>query len=64
MDVQLTELEDKVRRLRQLVIQLRAENLDLRQSLATQRQQVKQLSEKLDGARDRVGQIIAQLPES
>jgi cell division protein ZapB len=63
MDSELATLEEKVRQAAQLCQKLRDENRDLRQKLAAVQGDKKQLSEKIDGARSRLENILKQIPE-
>jgi cell division protein ZapB len=63
MDSELETLEHKIRQAAQLCQKLRDENRDLRQKLAAVQGDKKQLSEKIDGARSRLENILKQIPE-
>jgi cell division protein ZapB len=63
MDSELETLEQKIRQAAQLCQKLREENRDLRQKLASLQGDKKQLSEKIDGARVRLENILKQIPE-
>jgi cell division protein ZapB len=63
MDSQLATLEEKVRQAAQLCQRLRDENLGLRQQLAALQGDRKQLTEKIDGARSRLENLLKQIPE-
>ena len=63
MDSELEALEDKVRKAAQLCQRLRDENRDLRQKLSALLGDKKQLSEKIDGARARLENLLKQIPE-
>jgi cell division protein ZapB len=63
MDSELLTLEEKVRQAAQLCRKLREENRDLRQKLAALQGDKKQLSEKIDGARSRLENLLKQIPE-
>lgn len=63
MDSELETLEQKIRQAAQLCQKLRDENRDLRQKLASLQGDKKQLSEKIDGARVRLENILKQIPE-
>ena len=63
MDSELETLEQKIRQAAQLCQKLRDENRDLRQKLAALQGDKKHLSEKIDGARARLENILKQIPE-
>jgi cell division protein ZapB len=63
MDVELSALEDKIRQAMDLCRRLRDENRQLRQQLADAESLRKQLSEKIDGARDRLEGLLQRIPE-
>lgn len=63
MDTQLTALEERVRKVVTLCQNLRRENLALRQDLAANQQDLKQLDAKLQAAKIRLSSLIDQLPE-
>jgi cell division protein ZapB len=63
MDSELAILEEKVRQAAHLCQKLREENRDLRQKLAALQGDKKQLSEKIDGARNRLENLLKQIPE-
>ena len=63
MQEELNSLEAKVAQFVGLCERLRAENISLRQELAAARNDAKRLNEKIDGARNRVEQLLARLPE-
>jgi cell division protein ZapB len=64
MEQDLQRFEDKLSHFVTLFQRLRAENNDLRQTVATKSDEVKRLSEKLDQAKTRIEALIAQLPET
>jgi len=64
MEHDLQRFEDKLSHFVTLFQRLRAENNDLRQSIAAKADEVKRVSEKLDQAKTRIEALIAQLPES
>jgi len=63
MDSELETLEQKIRQAAQLCQKLRDENRDLRAKLAALQGDKKQLSEKIDGARVRLENILKQIHE-
>lgn len=63
MQEELNSLEAKVAQFVGLCERLRAENISLRQELAAARNDAKRLNEKIEGARNRVEQLLARLPE-
>ena len=64
MQVELDTLEGKMGQLVQLTQRLRAENHRLRQELAQVLSQSRQYHDKIDGAKSRLEQLLAQLPEA
>ena len=63
MDSELATLEEKVRQTAKLCQRLREENRGLRQQLASLLGDKKQLSEKIDGARNRLETLLKQIPD-
>ncbi|MDH4095790.1 MAG: hypothetical protein OEV81_13525 [Betaproteobacteria bacterium] len=63
MEAELNSLEAKVAQFVAICERLRAENIALRQELAAARNDAKRLNDKIDGARAKVEQLIARLPE-
>ena len=63
MDAELNALEERVRRAAELCRLLRDENLGLRQQVARLEDDQRSLSERMDGARDRLESVLKQLPE-
>lgn len=63
MKAELDALESKLAQLVQLTQRLRADNHRLRQELATALSQGRQLNDKMDSARQRLENMLAQLPE-
>lgn len=63
VEAELNSLEAKVAQFVALCERLRAENISLRQELAAARNDAKRLNEKIDGARARVEQLLARIPE-
>jgi len=63
VEAELNSLEAKVAQFVGLCERLRAENIALRQELANARNDAKRLNDKIDGARTKVEQLLARLPE-
>jgi len=63
MDMELSALEDRIRQAMDLCRRLRDENRQLRQELADAESLRKQLSEKIDGARNRLEGLLQRIPE-
>ena len=63
MDSQLATLEEKVRQAARLCQRLREENRGLRAQLAALQGDRRQLTEKIDGARSRLENLLKQIPE-
>jgi len=63
MEMELSALEDKIRQATDLCRHLREENRQLRGQLADAESNRKQLSEKIDGARDRLESLLQRIPE-
>ncbi len=63
VEAELNSLESKVAQFVALCERLRAENISLRQELASARNDAKRLNEKIDGARSKVEQLLTRLPE-
>lgn len=64
MDTELKSLEHKLSQLVDFCQRLRDENHELRQQLATEQNQAKQLHEKLNGAKVRLESLLNRIPES
>jgi len=64
MESEIQHFEDKLTHFVTLFQRLRAENNELRQSVATKSDEVKRLSEKLDHAKTRLETLLAQIPEA
>ena len=63
MQTELDALESKLAQLVQLSQRLRTENHQLRQELATALSQGRQCNDKIDSARKRLENLLAQIPE-
>ncbi|MCE5181830.1 MAG: hypothetical protein LLG15_08520 [Betaproteobacteria bacterium] len=63
MEAELKVLEDKIVQLVQLNQRLRAENLHVRQQLASVQNDNKSLSEKMTSAKSRLEALLDQIPE-
>jgi len=63
MDAEFAALEEKIRQAAQLCQRLRDENRGLRQQLTTILSDKKQLAEKMDGARNRLENLLKQIPD-
>jgi cell division protein ZapB len=63
MDAEFAALEEKIRQAAQLCQRLRDENRGLRQQLTTMLSDKKQLAEKIDGARNRLENLLKQIPD-
>ena len=63
VEAELNALEAKVAQFVGVCERLRAENIALRQELAAARNDAKRLTEKIDGARVKVEQLLTRLPE-
>jgi cell division protein ZapB len=64
MEAELTVLDDKISQLIQLTQKLRKDNTQLRQSLAAAQSENKRLAEKVNSAKTRLENLLAQIPES
>ena len=63
VEAELNSLEAKVAQFVGVCERLRAENIALRQELASARNDAKRLNEKIEGARAKVEQLLTRLPE-
>jgi cell division protein ZapB len=62
VETEFNSLEAKVAQFVTLCERLRAENVELRQQLATARSDAKRLNEKIDGAKARLEGLLSRLP--
>jgi cell division protein ZapB len=62
MDQELNRLEQKVSRVVEQCARLRADNIDLRQQVAAQNDEIKRLKEKLEESRSRLSVLVEQIP--
>ena len=62
METEFNSLEAKVAQFVTLCERLRAENVELRQQLASARSDAKRLNEKIDGAKARLEGLLSRLP--
>ena len=62
MEAEFNSLESKVAQFVALCERLRAENVVLRQQLASAQNDAKRLSEKINGAKSRLEGLISRLP--
>jgi len=63
VDAEFDSLEAKVAQFVGICERLRAENHDLRQQLATARNDAKRLNERIEGARSRLEHLLERLPD-
>lgn len=63
VDAEFNSLEAKVAQFVGLCERLRAENHDLRQQLATAKNDAKRLNERIEGARTKLESLLARLPD-
>jgi uncharacterized protein (TIGR02449 family) len=64
MEPEFRRFEDKLNHFVTLFARLKAENNELRQSLAAKSDELKRLEEKLEQTRIRVESLLARLPET
>jgi cell division protein ZapB len=64
MESELKSLEDKINQFVRLCQQLRSENIQLRQQLASVANENKHLTEKISAATCRLEALLIQIPES
>jgi len=63
VDAEFNSLETKVAQFVGLCNRLRAENHDLRQQLASARNDAKRLNERIEGAKQKLESLLARLPD-
>jgi len=63
VDAEFNSLESKVAQFVGLCERLRAENHDLRQQLASARNDAKRLNERIEGAKQKLENLLARLPD-
>jgi cell division protein ZapB len=63
VDAEFNSLEAKVAQFVGVCERLRAENHDLRQQLATARNDAKRLNERIEGAKLKLESLLARLPD-
>lgn len=63
VDAEFNSLETKVAQFVGLCERLRAENHELRQQLASAKNDAKRLNERIDGARTKLENLLARLPD-
>lgn len=64
MEAELSTLDQKITQLVQLCHRLRTDNSELRQQLAAAQNQNKQLTEKIEAARQRLESLLSRIPEN
>lgn len=62
MEAELKSLEDKINQFVQLCQQLRSENIELRQQLASAASENKHLAEKISAAAGRLETLLTKIP--
>ena len=63
MDAEFNALESKVAQFVGLCERLRAENHDLRQQLASAKNDAKRLTDRIEGAKVKLESLLARLPD-
>lgn len=63
MEAELDTLDERISQLVQLCHRLRNDNNELRQELAAAQNQNKQLTEKIESARQRLEMLLSRIPE-
>ena len=64
MEHDILRFEEKLNNFVTLFQRLRAENNELRQTVAARSDEVKRMSDKLDQAKTRIEALLAQIPET
>ena len=64
METDILRFEEKLNNFVTLFQRLRAENNELRQTVASRADEVKRMAEKLDQAKTRIEALLAQIPET
>jgi cell division protein ZapB len=63
MEAELNTLDEKIHQLVQICQRLRADNNEFRQQLVAVQNQNKQLTEKIESARQRLENLLSKIPE-
>jgi len=63
MEAELNTLDQKISQLVQLCHRLRTDNSELRQQLAVAQNQYKQVTEKIEVARQRLESLLSRIPD-
>ena len=63
VDAEFNSLDAKVAQFVGLCERLRAENHDLRQQLATARNDAKRLNERIEGAKQKLENLLSRIPD-
>ena len=63
MDAEFNSLEAKVTQFVGLCERLRAENHDLRQQLASAKNDAKRLNERIEGAKQKLENLLSRIPD-
>jgi FtsZ-binding cell division protein ZapB len=64
MEAELTALDERIKALIRLVEGLRVENAELRHNLAATESENQSLRQKIQGARDRLHNLLSRVPAS
>jgi cell division protein ZapB len=62
MEHELNRLEQKISRVVEQCARVRSENIDLRQQVASQNDEIKRLKKKLEESRTRLSNLVESLP--